>query len=231
MHEYVIYIITTTHGEVMIKTVKEAKRITGGGITKGNTKMPFWSYGISAFDCKVGSRLSAVDETVCAGCYAKKGRYLFSHVKKAFKLRTESIKDKLWVEAMTFQIKRYCVGNQNYFRWHDTGDLQDLNHFENIIKIANNCPDVIFWLPTREIDIILKARSKGIVPPKNLMVRVSSHMLGQKPFKNLPKWCTTSTVDWEESKNNCPAPDQGNQCGECRNCWTSEVKNVNYHKH
>ena len=63
MHEYVIYIITTTHGEVMIKTVKEAKRITGGGITKGNTKMPFWSYGISAWDCKVGSVLANKKDT------------------------------------------------------------------------------------------------------------------------------------------------------------------------
>jgi len=42
--------------ELVIKTLKQAKEITGGGITKGNTKMPFWSYGISAWDCKVGSK-------------------------------------------------------------------------------------------------------------------------------------------------------------------------------
>ena len=215
----------------MISTIKEAKKITGGGITKGNSKMPFWSYGISAWDCKTGSKLANKQDTVCSGCYARKGRYLFGNLKKAFKLRSESIKDALWVEAMTYQIKRYCIGKQNYFRWHDTGDLQNLNHFKNIIKIAHKCPDVIFWLPTREIGIISKAHSQGIKPPDNLMVRVSSHMLGQKPFTHLPDWCSTSTVDWDESKNNCPAPDQGGQCGDCRNCWTHKVKNVNYHKH
>ena len=29
----------------------------------------------------------------------------------------------------------------------------------------------------------------------------------------------------------CPAPSQGGQCGDCRQCWNPEIKNVSYWKH
>ena len=214
-----------------IKTLKEAKEITGGGITKGNTKMPFWSYGISAWDCKVGSKLAQVKGSVCANCYARKHRYKFKNLQEAFKKRSRSIVSSQWVEAMVKQIKHYCKGTQNYFRFHDTGDLQSLEHFKDIIEIAKQTPNINYWLPTREISIIKKADELNIIPPPNLMVRVSSHMVGAKPFKNLPKWCTTSTVNWEDSPNHCPAYKQGGQCGDCRNCWDKNVTNVNYPEH
>jgi hypothetical protein len=217
--------------ESAIKTLKEAKEITGGGITKGNTKMPFWSYGISAWDCKVGSKLAKVKGSVCSNCYARKHRYKFKNLMAAFKKRSNSITSSKWIQAMVFQIKHYCKDNQNYFRFHDTGDVQSLQHFKDIMEIARQTPDVHYWLPTREVEIIKKADKEGLVPPSNLMVRVSSHMVGQKPFSNLPKWCTTSTVDWEKATDNCPAYKQGGQCGDCRNCWDKNVQNVNYPEH
>ena len=38
-------------------TLKQAKILSGGGITKQNKKMPFYNYDLSAWDCKKGSQL------------------------------------------------------------------------------------------------------------------------------------------------------------------------------
>jgi len=42
-------------------------------------------------------------------------------------------------------------------------------------------------------------------------------------------WPNTSTVVTEGAT--CPAPKQGNACGDCRACWDPKVKNVAYGKH
>ena len=57
-------------------TLKQAKILSGGGITKQNKKMPFYNYDLSAWDCKKGSQLRKVFNSVCAFCYAMKGNYL-----------------------------------------------------------------------------------------------------------------------------------------------------------
>jgi hypothetical protein len=47
---------------------------------------------------------------------------------------------------------------------------------------------------------------------------------------NAPKsWPLTSTVVTEGAS--CPAPKQGNECRDCRNCWDKSIKNIAYGKH
>lgn len=41
-----------------------------------------------------------------------------------------------------------------YFRWHVAGDIIDQDYFENMIRIAKNHPDFIFWTYTKQYDII-----------------------------------------------------------------------------
>jgi hypothetical protein len=38
----------------------------------------------------------------------------------------------------------------NVFRWHDSGDVQDLKHLAKIFKVARLTPNIKHWLPTRE---------------------------------------------------------------------------------
>ena len=47
-----------------------------GGLSKPG-KMPGWSIGIPAKECKTGSKLRAVKGSVCEDCYALKGCYVF----------------------------------------------------------------------------------------------------------------------------------------------------------
>ena len=196
---------------------KEAREITGG-LSKPS-KMPGPAYNLPAWKCITGVKLQAVPGSVCAGCYALKGRYRFPNVRMALARRLESLKHPRWVDAMVTLIK-----GEPWFRWHDSGDLQGPDHLKNIFEVCNQTPDTWHWMPTREAQL-LKLMDPDIIPP-NLIIRMSSHMIDQGPVKF---WPWTSTVS--SSSKTCPALDQGNSCRDCRACWDRKVSNVTYPKH
>ena len=195
---------------------KEARKITGG--LSAPSKMPGPSYNLPAQACITGAKLVKIPGSVCAGCYALKGRYNFRNVRLALARRLESLTHPQWVLAMTVLIK-----GEPHFRWHDSGDLQGVAHLKNIIEVCKLTPSTMHWLPTRERKF-LPLSTDSI--PKNLMIRMSSHMIDQKPVKSWPWTSTVSTGSFT-----CPASKQGNQCKSCRNCWSREVANVSYPKH
>ena len=197
--------------------VTELDQLTG--TLSKPSKMPGWSYGIPAKECKVGSKLAKIPGTVCHGCYALKGCYVFPVVQAAQYKRLAAIDNPLWVKAMAAQILRR---RSKYFRWHDSGDLQSLKHLAKFFAVARLTPDVNHWLPTREAWVkpyIARA-------PKNLVIRFSMPMIDQPAAES---WPHTSTV--VTTGRTCPAPDQNNTCGDCRACWDPNVKNVAYGKH
>ena len=196
---------------------KEAKEITGG--LSAPSKMPGPAYNLPATECITGAKLVKVPGSVCAGCYALKGRYRFTNVRMALARRLESLKHPRWVEAMVTLIK-----GEPWFRWHDSGDLQSAWHLKQIFEVCKRTPETRHWLPTREARI-LSLMDPDIIP-SNLIIRMSSHMIDQPPVKFWPWTSTVSTTGYS-----CPAKDQGNECGDCRNCWNREVTNVTYPKH
>ena len=196
---------------------KEARKITGG-LSKPS-KMPGPAHNLPAWNCITGAKLRKVPGSVCAGCYAMKGRYRFNNVRMALARRLESLKHPRWVEAMTALIQ-----GEPWFRWHDSGDLQSLKHLEQIFEVCKRTPETSHWLPTREARI-LNLMDPDIIPT-NLIIRMSSHMIDQPPVKFWPWTSTVSTTGYS-----CPAKDQGNECGDCRNCWDRRVTNVTYPKH
>ena len=196
---------------------KQASKITGGLSAPG--KMPEGSYNLPAAACQTGQILAKVEGTPCSGCYALKGRYRFSNVRMALARRLESLKHPRWVEAMTV-----LIHGEPWFRWHDSGDLQSAWHLKQIFEVCNRTTSTKHWLPTREARI-LNLMDPDIIPP-NLIIRMSSHMIDQKPVKF---WPWTSTVSTQAKT--CPAQDQGNQCKDCRACWDRSVSNVTYPKH
>ena len=196
---------------------KEARKITGG--LSAPNKMPGPSINLPAWNCITGLKLQAVKGSVCAGCYAMKGRYRFPNVRKAMDRRLTALQAPRWVAAMVTLVK-----GQPWFRWHDSGDIQSPEHLKNIFEVCNRTPETRHWMPTREVKF-LKLMDPDVVP-KNLIIRISSHMIDQGPVKH---WPWTSTV--VTSGKTCPAAEQGNKCKECRACWDRSVKNVAYGKH
>ena len=197
---------------------KQAKEITGG-LSKPS-KMPGPAFNLPASRCITGAKLVKIPGSVCHGCYALKGRYRFPNVQNALERRRQALSSPQWVEAMTV-----LVSGHEFFRWHDSGDLQSLEHLQKIFEVCRRTPSTKHWLPTREAQILKQVQPEDV--PKNLIIRFSSHMIDQGP---VTAWPHTSTVVTKE-KRTCPAPEQGNACGSCRACWSRDIKNIAYGKH
>ena len=207
-------------------SVKQALAICGSLSKPG--KMPGHGYALPAQRCRLGSFLQQLPKAVCHYCYALRGRYLFPRVRAAMEKRVSSITDTRWVEAISTLIYR---SQDRYFRWHDSGDLQDIEYLQKIIQVCKNLPHVRFWLPTREYQTVEAYRRGGGEIPLNLCIRYSAHLVdGVPPLRyGLP----VSTIYSEKSRISpgahvCPAPKRNNRCGTCRACWDPSVKIVTY---
>jgi hypothetical protein len=199
---------------------KEATQITGG-LSKPN-KMPGPSINLPASQCITGRKLVKVPGSTCSGCYALKGRYRFKNVKDAMQRRLDRLEDPRWITAMVTLIQ-----GQPVFRWHDSGDLQSVQHLINIFEVCKLTPETGHWLPTREARF-LKLMDPDVVP-KNLKIVLSDHMNDQQVPPSW--WPYTSGVSTKHGDVTCPAASQGNKCLDCRKCWDRGTKRVIYGKH
>lgn len=198
------------------------------------SKMPCESFSLPAGDyCKTGSKLMNIKGSVCYGCYAMKGNYLFKNVKEHREHNLNIIKSEqwgLWIDNMVYEIKR--TNTSGYFRWHDSGDLQSLEHLKAIVEVANRLDGIRFWLPTLEKKILNEAKRENLAIPKNLTIRLSTPMVNQKPSQ---AWFNTSTVTDKKTMavegELCKSYEQGGKCLTCRACWDKEIQNITYLKH
>jgi protein gp88 len=209
-------------------TLSQREAVAICGSLSKPSKMPGHAYALPAKTCRIGSLLQQIQRAVCSRCYALRGRYVLPVVRKAMEKRLASLSHPRWVEAITTLIAR---SGDTHFRWHDSGDIQSLDHLRNIIAVARNLPKVKFWLPTREYQTVQAHRRMRGRIPKNLCIRYSAHMVdGPPPTRyGLP----TSTVSSRPDKappgaHHCPAHRQGNTCGSCRACWNPHVQIVNF---
>lgn len=224
-------------------TAKVAHAIAGN--LGSPSKMPGYSYGISAQKCHTGSRLRSVPGSVCSACYAMTDWYRsWRPLLEGHRRRMVGLPHPRWVDAMVKLITGSCKPPENYFRWHDSGDLQGVWHLERIVQVCLRTPEVNHWLPTREYEMVQAFLASGKEIPPNLTVRLSAHMIDAEPV--LPDdlvgfpVSTVSTVSFRkgakivEGKGSveCRAVEaRDNKCGECRACWDRRVDCVNYPQH
>ena len=191
-----------------------------GGLSKPS-KMPGWSIGIPAKECKTGAKLRLIPNSVCEGCYALKGCYVFKVVQEAQYKRLEAINHPDWVLAMATLINSK---KPDVFRWHDSGDVQDLQLILNkIFEVCRATPAKRHWMPTREAWI----KDHMQDAPANLVVRFSSPMIDQGPVKS---WANTSTVSTKNLEAVQPLTTTTSAAA-VRACWDPLVKNIEYGKH
>jgi hypothetical protein len=218
-------------------TVKAAVE-TAGKVSEGNGKMPGSTFAISAKECKVGGKLATVKGSVCDRCYALKLQKLRPSVDQGWTanyLKATAMIEanpEAWAKAASFQISRIAAkSGQPFHRWFDSGDLQSVAMLRAICRVAELTPTVKHWLPTREAAMVKDYKAQGGVVPSNLIIRISATMIGDKPVAG---YANTSTVHRKGTAHHghaCPASQQGNQCGECRACWSHDVANVSYPLH
>jgi hypothetical protein len=211
---------------VKLKTIGEASLEVGG--LSNPSKMPCRSWSTPAEQCRVGSKLRGIPGSVCESCYATKGCYGFKSTREAMARRFETLgKDwEAWVANFVVIMR-----NKPHFRWHDSGDVQGLDHLEAIAEIARKSPQTSFWLPTKEYGTVRAFLRKYGEFPDNLTVRVSAPMIGQRPdSRHMPDGTVGSAVGCDDAWQ-CPAPSQDGECGDCRACWDRTVPVVSYKIH
>lgn len=186
--------------------------------------MPCCGWSIPATSCKVGSRLAAVKGSVCSGCYARKGRYVFPNVQSALQRRLAAFLSdpQAWEDSMV-----EALSGESYFRWFDSGDLQGPEMLARIVSIARRLPATRFWLPTKEAFLVTQWKRTNGEFPTNLTVRVSLPM--PEMFRVGTSSLHFASVSKDPAKVTCPSSQQGNRCGDCRTCW--EPKDVVYKAH
>lgn len=233
-----------------VMTVKEAKAITGGGLTKVS-KMPSMTYNIPATRCKTGSKLRArgrkqlettgTTNIPCGHCYVYGHNWRYENVQRGMERRYQSLTHPEWVEAMALLINRDCAKWQrkhpsvpHVFRWHASGDVQDLGHMERIAAVCALTPDTAHWLPTQERPLMQQYLKVHGSFPSNLCVRISAAVIGGHAgtYANDPhRQASMISLEPVAGAHNCPAPQQGNECRDCRACWQKSVPLVAYHLH
>jgi hypothetical protein len=209
--------------------IKQLETLVGG--LSNPSKMPGLAYGTPASDCNVGGILHGVKGSVCEKCYARKGMYVFPVVKKAQVNRMEILSSDLdaWRENMTELLSRKYAKKSapdNVFRWHDSGDIVNLEHLSAIVQIAKDLPGIDFWIPSKEYAILRQA-FRTLEIPSNLIIRVSEPMIG---LANLSDFLHTSTVGTGKGFP-CEAYTRGGKCGACRACWDKEIPSIDYPQH
>jgi len=202
-----------------------------GGLTQ-TTKMPCQSYSLPTIACITGFKMREIAGSICADCYAEKGNYrkYANGIEPAQHARLVSIDDPLWVDAMVVSI-----GTDTYFRWHDSGDIQSIEHLEKIAAVARRTPNCQHWLPTREYGIVSAFTAQYDIPP-NLIIRLSG-MFTDKPvivpasLRNIPGIAVSNVHSTKPIGTGCNAPKQHGECRSCRACWSRKVAAVSYSVH
>ena len=202
------------------------------------SKLSCYGYSLPAAECKTGAEMAKTTGTICALCYAKRGNYLWAHTQAALYRRLKSLSDPNWVDAMVYLIK-----DMPYFRWHDSGDIQDMQHLLKIVSVAKLTPSTMHWLPTREYvivnDYIMAAREVARKAkkafrkyiPENLVIRLSATRFEGKAPEALARKLGVLVSGVSKKEYNCPAHEQDNKCKTCTMCWDKNVFNIVYRRH
>jgi len=215
---------------IQIVDLSKKEAATVCGTLTSTSKMPCKSYSLPTEACITGFKMSQIAGSICASCYADKGFYKMyaNNIKPAQFSRLDSINGEHWVSGMVS-----LIGSDEYFRWHDSGDLQSVEHLEKIISVANNTPNCKHWLPTREYSIVkqyiakygresipnnLKIRLSAMYPDKRVVIPTSLQGIANVTVSNVH----TSDVSLKSNDlgKACAAPKQDGECRDCRLCWS-----------
>jgi len=190
--------------------------------------MPCYSWSLSAFDCEF------TDPLCLKYCYAKKRRYTIPNVKNALSRNKIIYMGKDWINAISTFLKDYT--DSKYFRWFDSGDLENIILFERICKVADQCPNIKFWLPTRAKAILMayyeannKVKLNKLHP--NLIIRLSAPDIDTDPDYKTAKEIGVLVSSVKTKDYNCNAKLNNGMCGSCRMCWSPKIKEVSYYLH
>ena len=154
-------------------------------------------------------------------CYAAKITRLYKTVKTAYENNLNILKEN---PIEYWQQVKQAARMARYFRYHVSGDIPDLEYFNNMVVLAQELPHTQFLAFTQQFDIVNLFLVNGGVIPSNLKII----------FSNWGEWKCFNPFNLPECeiilKGSQPAENWkicGGNCTECAcrgiGCW--ELKN------
>ena len=154
-------------------------------------------------------------------CYAAKITRLYKTVKTAYENNLNILKSD---PVLYWQQVKQGAQMARYFRYHASGDIPNIEYFNNMVALACELPNTNFLAFTKQYYIVNQFLNNGGVIPSNLKVI----------FSNWGAWKCENPHNLPECeiilKGSEPAPDWkicGGNCTECAcagiGCW--ELKN------
>ena len=215
----------------IINMTKKQAATVCGSITQ-TSKMPCKSSSLPTESCITGAKMAAIPGSICATCYADKGFYKvyentikpaqFARLDAVWQAMQSAEQAQAWVSGMVA-----LIGQDKYFRHHDSGDLQGLAHLELIAQVALATPGTMHWLPTREYSTVKQYLEKHQALPDNLVVRLSAMYPDQAvkvpaSLQGKPGVAVSNVHSPGKAPQGmaCKAPEQAGECRDCRACWT-----------
>lgn len=175
------------------------------------------------------------------GCYCLKGHQIFTNVISAYyrNWRLWNENHALFEEMVTNLVKYSGI---KLFRWHDAGDIPDMEYLKMMTRIAKSLPDVRFLAYTKKYELINTYLDVEKSFPENLTVRFS---YWDKDWEvdnrhNLP----VAYVDFKDKSKNPELPtkafhcrgnadpkDLEHTCSFCQVCFNKNIKAVVFGQH
>ena len=150
--------------------------------------------------------------SVCSKCYAA----TYMKMRKAFK---EHLSDNAKILTSTLiEGREVPTTNDLIYRFESFGDLYNVTHLKNYIKIVERNPYTTFGLWTKNIWILDEVFNKeGIEKPKNLSIVVSSPLLNKPLELDREKYWMVDHIFTVYDKKFIEANNVDINCG-ARNC-------------
>ena len=150
-------------------------------------------------------------------CYAAKITRLYKTVKTAYENNLNILNNNA---ALYWDQVKQAAQMARYFRYHVSGDIPNIEYFNNMVRIANELPNTNFLAFTKQYEIVNEFLNNGGAIPENLKVI----------FSNWGAWKCENPHNLPECevilKGSEPAPDWkicGGNCTECAcrgiGCW------------
>ncbi len=173
----------------------------------------FYSLSTSVWSNPYCQARSYITDTICQKCYSRRVSY-----RKAFVNALEN--NSVILESKLYEYTDFPYIPFSVFRLESHGDLRNVTHARNYIRLARRNPHCTFALWTKNHGFMDKAiELEG--KPDNLIIGQSSEYLNREISKTY--WWTDFTftvftpgyAEAHEIKINCPK-----KCKDCMRCYT-----------
>ena len=192
-------------------------------------KMPCHTWSLQALTTCPGSRDQTTGDIVpaCSECYARLGNYTRKNVIKPRVANQQQWKHPDWEDAM---VKR--LDTERYFRWFDSGDVYHPDLARKIYNVMKRTPWCKHWLPTRSYKIDrIRPILEDMRKLRNVVVRYSSDGVNGEYEPGLHGSTIIPSPDFPTKAHVCQSYANNGQCGDCRQCWSKQIKVVAYVAH